>query len=56
MLRAPAHLRKAELLENAANRHLVQINVEALLDDAPQILCAASAASPANRIGGRCRD
>jgi hypothetical protein len=33
MLGACAHVRKAELLENAANRHFIQINIEALLDD-----------------------
>jgi hypothetical protein len=37
MLGAWAHMRKAELFEDAANRHFVQIDSKALLDDVLEI-------------------
>ena len=37
MLRARADVGKAKLLKGTANRHLVEIDIEALLDDAPEV-------------------
>lgn len=48
MPRARAHMRKAKLLEGTANRHLVKINIEALLDNAPEV----GASPPHHAIDG----
>src|SRR5216684_9389401 len=40
MLGARAQVRKAELLEDAANRYFIQIDIEARLDDVPEINAA----------------
>jgi hypothetical protein len=48
MLRAWAHMRKTELLEDAANRYLVEIDIEAFLDDASKV----DASPPHHAIDG----
>jgi hypothetical protein len=51
VLRARAHMRKAELLEGTANRYLVEIDIEAFLDDASEV----DAAPPHHAIAGGIR-
>jgi len=47
VLRARAHVCKAELLEGTANRYLVKIDIEAFLDDAFEV----DASPPHHAIG-----
>ena len=49
MLRARAHVRKAEFLEGTADRYLVEIDIEAFLDDASEV----DASPPHHAIDGR---
>src|SRR5262252_4254203 len=49
MLRARAHVRKAEFLEGTADRYLVEIDIEAFLDDASEV----DATPPHHAIHGR---
>jgi hypothetical protein len=49
MLWAWAHVRKTQLLEGAANRYLVEIDIEAFLDHASKV----DASPPHHVIDGR---
>ena len=48
MPRPRAHVRKTQLLEGAANRYLVEIDIEAFLDDASKV----DASPPHHAIDG----